>query len=118
MEASDTIVLGEDPEEDDGGKPVRMLTEFVIFDPNHGNELVSLDALEELANGKPNQDFVVVGFVSPVFANEEDAGQEDDIANDASDSNNKQRLRTTSALSYSMDYTTDECVYPDLRLDC
>ena len=105
------MIVGEDSGRDDDdddeedsseeNKPVRVLSNFVIFDPAHGNEFVSLD---ELLNGDNSRQFEAVGYVAPMYANEEDAAQDDDVVKDAS----KQVIRTTAIFDFMMDYTSDE----------
>lgn len=107
-EESKTVVFGEDPEEidsvEDGGKgkPVRILTDFVIFDPAHDDELVSL---EDLFDTTISRQFEAIGNVAPEFNNEEDAGLDDDGSADAT---NKQRLRTTAIFGFTLDYNSSE----------
>lgn len=105
VERDDFVVYGEDPNDDpddeEGSKPLRILTDFVIFDPAHGNELVSLG---ELLNGNAGRQFEAVGNVAPVFINEEDAGQDDDIVEESA----KQMLRTTTIFNFTINYTAHE----------
>lgn len=97
-ERGDFIVIGEDtsPDEDSDQKPIRILSEFTLYDPKHGNELISL---LELENEQSAREFRAAGTVAPVFVNEEDAGQEDD------EDQPTQRLRTTEVFRYSLDLT-------------
>ncbi|CAL1693859.1 unnamed protein product [Somion occarium] len=105
-ERADLIIIGEDTEavpEESNNKPIRLLSDFVIYDPKHGNELISLLDLE---NGDVDREFQAAGLVAPVFVNEEDAGQEDD------EDVPVQRLRTSAIFRFSLDYTQfDEPVY-------
>lgn len=70
----------EDPDDELGGetKPVRVLTDFTVFDPKHRNEMVTLDILE--TPDMVDRELVVVGYAKPHFddRNSEDEGQEDD----------------------------------------
>ncbi|KAI0095061.1 S-adenosyl-L-methionine-dependent methyltransferase [Irpex rosettiformis] len=109
LETEDAIIIGEDePAEGCKDKPIRLLSEFVIFDPAHGNTLVSIDELHK-AN---NKHFEAAGRVGPVCMNEEDAGQDYEAElNDAqlNDTqglycNQLQRFRTSAILSFSIDY--------------
>ena len=94
------MIIGEDPEDYDTSKPVRLLTDFIIFDPGHDNELVSLN---ELLDANTDRQFEAVGNVLPVFVNDEDAGLDDDV-----ESGSVQRIRTTSIFSFTMDYSSTE----------
>ena len=96
VEKADTLIFGEDQEEYGSKKPVRILTDFVIFDPTSRNEMVSLNDLS-------GRHLVAVGYVGPVCLNEEDAGQDDDDG-DAS----RQSLRTSPIQTLHMDYISDE----------
>ena len=100
-EREDFILIGEDlttggdnPE----SKPIRFLTEFVLYDPKRGNELISLSKFE-VKNLNNRRHFKAAGIVSPVFMNEEDAGQEDDEEQPV------QRLRTMEVNRYYLDFT-------------
>ncbi|KZT70140.1 S-adenosyl-L-methionine-dependent methyltransferase [Daedalea quercina L-15889] len=101
-EEADTVIFGEDPDDArDGGLPVRVLSDFSIFDPKADYQLLSLD--EENTH---RHELEAGGFVSPVYANEEDEGQEDDVEGSL------QRLRTTRIERYSLDYETrDDPLY-------
>ena len=93
-EKADTVILGEEP--DDAGQrdlPVRVLTDFCIFDRKDDFQFCSLND-ENLRMHV----LEAAGFVSPVYANEEDEGQEDDVEEDL------QRLRTSTIQQYSLDY--------------
>lgn len=97
VETEDTLIIGEEePTEDSvADKPVRFLTHFTIFDPAHDNTLVSLDELLEVNNSS----FEAAGLVSPVYPNEEDAGQDLDTEVDE-----LQRFRTSAILTFMVDY--------------
>lgn len=110
-EDAETVVQGEDPEDyrDGEGKPVRQLSAFVVFDPStsRGFELIPLDSLHDPAN--THRQFEAAGCVSPVYLNEEDAGQEDGVEDD--EKLGPQRIRTSAIFRYVIDYETmDECV--------
>ena len=97
-EKVDTIIYGED--EDAGAsddKPVRVLSDFVVYDPVHGAEFVPLALLD--VGG--DHAFEGAGIVVPYFTNEEDAGLDDD-AEDADYA--PQRLRLSAIFRYSVDY--------------
>jgi len=73
-------------------KPIRELYEFYVFDPKHGNELVSLEALEQ--DDGVDRWFEAVGRVKAHFLSDEDDGQEDGLDDDADnevDDNGKRR---------------------------
>ncbi|OCH84951.1 S-adenosyl-L-methionine-dependent methyltransferase, partial [Obba rivulosa] len=110
-ERADLVIYGEDRGEDEDPtlKPVRILSDFCIFDPNHDMEVVSLDLLQQ-SDGVAGRHFEAAGLVSPEFLNEEDEGQEDGI--DESQDFNFQRLRTSAILNFSFDYSKpDDPVY-------
>ncbi|KAF8640653.1 hypothetical protein AX17_000310 [Amanita inopinata Kibby_2008] len=78
QETAELIIPGEDPDGDpleDGQKPIRLLADFSIFDPQHKNEMISLAALEEVDG--LDRHFEGAGWVTAYFINDEDAGQED-----------------------------------------
>ena len=104
VEEGDTVVLGEDAD-----KPVRLLTEFEIFGPTDRLEYQNLETLHHLDSTLSHLE--AAGFVSPVFLNEEDAGQEDDLGDEFNLSSRQQHLRTSPILQYVIDYQRmDECV--------
>jgi DNA (cytosine-5)-methyltransferase 1 len=96
------INLGENPEAEDGeDKPVRLLTDFCIFDPRHDMELISLDELEK-DDGTLDREIEGAGDVRPFISNDEDAGQEDDLDDEVS------RVRLSAIMRYTIDYTQDD----------
>ncbi|KAI0828845.1 S-adenosyl-L-methionine-dependent methyltransferase [Trametes gibbosa] len=101
----DTIIFGEDPiDQPDAAKPVRALSNFVVFDPTRGFEHIPIDLLDEPAASKHS--FEAAGDVMPLFLNEEDEGQEDGL--DGEDSGTEpqaQRIRTSAIFRWSLDYT-------------
>ena len=76
QETADLLVEGEDESEapDPNSKPVRILTDFVIFDPKHGSEMISLEALED-PDGL-DRDFVAAGRVAAYMAEGDDDEEE------------------------------------------
>ena len=97
-EGAGTLVLGEEP--NDAGRhdlPVRVLTDFSIFDRKDSFRFCSLTD-----NYLRNHTLEAAGFVSPVYANDEDEGQEDDVEEEL------QRLRTSAIQQYSLDYESRE----------
>ncbi|KAJ7492258.1 S-adenosyl-L-methionine-dependent methyltransferase [Mycena latifolia] len=77
VETADYTAPGEDPEPDDNQKqkPIRILSNFCIFDPANKNEFVLLDLLE-VASGRQ---FSAAGVVLLADEDEEDRGQEDGV---------------------------------------
>lgn len=95
------INLGEDPEADAEDKPVRLLTDFCIFDPRHDMELISLNELEK-DDGTLDREIEGAGDVRPFISNDEDAGQEDDLDDEVSS------VRLSAIMRYMIDYTQDD----------
>ena len=117
VEKSDTVVLGEDADDlaSPTDKPVRLLTEFQIFNPSDGFEYQDLHAFHRSDSLRSHLE--AAGFVSPVFLNEEDAGQEDDLGGETDLYSSQQHLRTSPILQYVMDYRRmDESVSFPLSL--
>ncbi|KAG5635917.1 hypothetical protein H0H81_009679 [Sphagnurus paluster] len=104
QERADLLLPGEDPfgDEDDAGdtKPIRVLTDFAIYDPRHGNELVSLAALEQ--DDGVDRQFEAAGLAAAYVANEEDEGQEDD----GEPKLEALHLRLGAILRFTFDWTT------------
>lgn len=102
IEDSELVITGEDPEDglDDGEKPIRLLSEFSIFDPKHRNELVSLAAIEE-DDGLDRQ-FEGAGMVVPYFISDEDEGQ-----NEEETEIEPRYVRLSVILRYTVDYTQE-----------
>ncbi|KAF8633579.1 hypothetical protein AX15_001372 [Amanita polypyramis BW_CC] len=99
-ETKDLVVPGENPEEDpleEDEKPIRVLTDFSIFDPCHRNEMVSLASIEE-ADGI-DRHFEGAGWVTAYFVNP-DVGQEDWEDEDEG----KVYVRLGAILRYSVNY--------------
>ncbi|KAI1797446.1 S-adenosyl-L-methionine-dependent methyltransferase [Ganoderma leucocontextum] len=115
-EDAETVVQGEDSEdyEDGEGKPVRQLSAFVVFDPSpsRGFELIPLDLLHDTTS--THRQFEVAGCVSPVYLNEEDAGQEDGVDDD--EKRGPQRFRTSAIFQYFIDYAViDDPLYVETQ---
>ncbi|KAI9070389.1 S-adenosyl-L-methionine-dependent methyltransferase [Trametes sanguinea] len=115
-EYANTVVPGENPLErdeaaaDPNSKPIRALTDFSVFDPSRQFELISLGLLDE--ESAQARQFEAAGAVAPVFLNEEDAGQEDDLDSEDGAGTKLQRLRTSAIFRYTLDYTKpDDPVY-------
>lgn len=110
IETKDAIIVGEEDTTDgiNDDKPIRLLTDFTIFDPAHANALVSLDELLQANDAR----FEAAGKVGPVYANEEDAGQdfeaETDEARDAKKPNELDNLRTSAIVTFYIDYGEDD----------
>lgn len=114
-ETADTIVVGEEEGTEGGAdKPIRLLTQFVIFDPANGNTIASVEELDEIND----KHFEAVGRVGPVYLNEEDAGQNYEAElNDAEvegvpgpgqRDNKLQKLHTGTIFSFSIDYADEQ----------
>lgn len=105
LETKELVIPGEDPEEDavdDNQKPVRVLTDFSIFDPLHRNEMVSLAAIEE--DDGVDRSFEGAGWVTANFI-DEDVGQED--WEDEEEEEEKVYVRLGAILRYTLDYRSD-----------
>ncbi|KAI0066707.1 S-adenosyl-L-methionine-dependent methyltransferase [Artomyces pyxidatus] len=100
-------IIGEEerPESNDD-KPIRVLSDFTIFDAKDDCLMVSLDNYEE------NREICGAGIVTPYFINEEDEGQEDD-----DDEYPGVRVALTALLRQgTMDYTKrSEPIYIDTQ---
>ncbi len=85
---------------------MRILHDYVVFDPLNDFELVPLDFLDDAS--QHGRGFEAAGFVAPLFLDDDD----DDAESDEEDNvQNLPRLRTSSIFQYSIDYTTaDEYV--------
>ena len=94
--------LEEKSDENDDSKPVRFLTNFVIFDPRHKNELVSLHEMEA-PESTIDREFEASGAVRPVLDLDEDEGQEDD----GDTEQGVARIRLSAILRFWTDYTQD-----------
>lgn len=100
IENAELIITGEDPEDglDDGEKPIRLLSDFSIFDPKHRNEFVSLAAIEE--DDGVDRQFEGAGLVMPYFVSE-DEGQDEEAETDP------QYVRLGVILRYTIDYAQE-----------
>jgi DNA (cytosine-5)-methyltransferase 1 len=101
IENAELVITGEDPEDEleDGEKPIRLLSNFSIFDPKHRNEFLSLAAIEE--DDGVDRQFEGAGMVMPYFVSEEDEGQDEETEIDP------QYVRLGSILRYSVDYAQE-----------
>ncbi|RDX51125.1 S-adenosyl-L-methionine-dependent methyltransferase [Lentinus brumalis] len=108
VETNSTIVFGEDPLErhDLTDKPVRILHDYVVFDPLNDFEFIPLDFLDDAS--QKGRGFEAAGFVAPLFLDDDD-----DAESDEEDSvQDLPRLRTSAIWQYSIDYTTaDDPLY-------
>ena len=103
-ESAELVIPGEELEElEDEERPIRVLTDFVIFDPMHRNEMVSLAAIEEV--DVVDRHFEGAGFVSPYFL-DEDEGQEDEDE-DGENRETKVYVKLGAILRYWVDYTKE-----------
>lgn len=108
LESADLAIIGEDPftdgdEGDPDAKPVRVLSDFAIYDPKHGSEMVPLSSIEE--DDGVDRQFEAEGFVSPYYQNDEDEGQEDDDENKDSNACEPKLVKLGAILRYTFDYT-------------
>ncbi|KAG6878958.1 hypothetical protein C0992_006313 [Termitomyces sp. T32_za158] len=109
LESADLVIIGEDPfavEDEEGDpnvKPVRVLSDFAIYDPKHGNEMVPLSSIEE--DDGVDRQFEAEGVVSPYYQNDEDEGQEDDDENEDSNNSEAKLVKLSAILRYTFDYT-------------
>jgi hypothetical protein len=104
VEDAELVIAGEDPEDGlaEGEKPIRLLSDFSIFDPKHRNEFMSLAAIEE--DDGVDRQFECAGMVMPYFVSEEDEGQDEETEIDP------QYVRLGAILRYTIDYTQEsEC---------
>jgi DNA (cytosine-5)-methyltransferase 1 len=102
-ETDKLVIQGEDPdededEEDSDQKPIRLLDDFAIFDPKHGHEMVTLDALEQ--DDGVDRQFEAAGLVTAYYENDEDEGQEDGDTEPL-------YVNLSAILRYSVDYSMD-----------
>jgi len=105
LETQELVIPGEDPEDEpleDDEKPVRILTDFSIFDPLHRNEMVSLAAIEE--EDGVDRHFEGAGWVTADFISE-DVGQED--WDDDEEENLKVYVRLGAILRYTLEYRSE-----------
>ncbi|KAF8346872.1 S-adenosyl-L-methionine-dependent methyltransferase [Amanita rubescens] len=105
LETQELVIPGEDPEDEpfeDDEKPVRILTDFSIFDPLHRNEMVSLAAIEE--EDGVDRHFEGAGWVTADFISE-DVGQED--WDEDEEENLKVYVRLGAILRYTLDYKSE-----------
>ena len=101
IESAELIITGEDPEDglDEGEKPIRLLSDFSVFDPKHRNEFVSLAAIEE--DDGVDRQFEGAGLVMPYFVSEEDEGQDEETGIDP------QYVRLSTIIRYATDYAQE-----------
>lgn len=107
-EAQAGCLLDDDADEsreEDDSKPIRLLNHFVIFDPRHKCELVSLGEIEK-HDPMLDREFEGAGEVKPFSENDEDEGQDEDLED--GDAGQTVRLRLSAILRYWTDYTQDD----------
>ncbi|KZT09519.1 S-adenosyl-L-methionine-dependent methyltransferase [Laetiporus sulphureus 93-53] len=98
-ESKDTVILGEDPDDADEESdqvPIRILSDFCVFDRNDDYGIRSMDDVQ-------TRRLEAAGYVAPLVMEEEDAGQEDDIEDE-----DPQRIHTTTIQRYTFDYESIE----------
>ncbi|KAJ3753557.1 hypothetical protein EV360DRAFT_87677 [Lentinula raphanica] len=103
QESANMRIAGEDNDSDesDTSKRIRNLWDFTIFDPLHGNKVMSLSSLEQ-PDGRACK-FEAFGKVTMFVENDEDEGQEAD----SSGPQIVQYVRLSSILNAALDYTTE-----------
>ncbi|KAK2464749.1 hypothetical protein APHAL10511_003167 [Amanita phalloides] len=102
-EVKELVVPGEEPEEDpldDDEKPIRILTDFSIFDPLHRNEMISLAAIEE--EDGVDRHFEGAGWTTAYYV-DEDVGQDDW----ETEEEEKVYIRLGAILRYMVDYKSE-----------
>ena len=90
-------LIGEDEEDIPESLPIRVLSDFSIFDPRHSNEMMSLEAMD--TDEGHDRVFSAAGYVK---ANREDEEVEDQAADDADQPIQYMRLRTIVAWTMSL----------------
>lgn len=100
LESEASRILGEDLgfRNGRGEIPIRLLSDFTIFEPGRRKEMVSLSEMD-----KSNRAFAAAGEIRPFTANDEDAGQEDDFENDGDTT----RFMLGTIIATSIDYTNE-----------
>ncbi|KAH6916709.1 S-adenosyl-L-methionine-dependent methyltransferase [Coprinopsis sp. MPI-PUGE-AT-0042] len=99
IENEEFALPGEDDEDGPDSIPVRILTDFTIFDPKHMNEMVSLEAMD--SDDGLDRAFSAAGYVR-VRRAEEDAEDEED---EEEDEQPLQYIRLGAILTWSMNLT-------------
>jgi DNA (cytosine-5)-methyltransferase 1 len=88
-------------------KPIRIITNFTIFDSRHRNEYVVLSKIEE--EDGVDRKFEVTGSVVPYYVNEEDlVGGDNDDGRNADDEVQPVLMRIGPVLRFTIDWTKDE----------
>lgn len=87
-------------------KPIRLLTEFTIFDSRHRNEYVVLSKIEE--EDGVDRRFEVVGWVVPFYEDEDDLLGEDGDEGGGDEEIEPVLMRVGPVLRYSVDWTKDK----------
>ncbi|KAG6831961.1 hypothetical protein H0H87_003296, partial [Tephrocybe sp. NHM501043] len=110
IEGPDLVIAGECEDEEDSGpdvKPVRVLSDFAIYDPKHSNEMVLLSAIEE--DDGVDRLFEAEGIVSAYYANGVDEGEDDNVDEDGDKTQPVQKMVYLAAiLRYTFDYMEAE----------
>ncbi|KAF7347516.1 Mitogen-activated protein kinase [Mycena venus] len=110
-ETEDYRAPGEDPNPE--RKPIRVLYNFCVFEPNDKNQLVSLDELE---TGEANRQFAAAGIVLLDDEDDEDYGQEDgaDAVGDVEEID-RDYLRLNDVSLCPFDYFTNAPVFVETQ---
>ncbi|KXN85700.1 DNA (cytosine-5)-methyltransferase 1A [Leucoagaricus sp. SymC.cos] len=89
-------------------KPIRVLTEFTIFDARHGNEYIVLSKIEE--EDGVDRKFEVAGWVVPFYFDDDDlvGGDDDEGGGRRDEEIEPVYMRVGPVLRYSVDWTKDK----------
>jgi hypothetical protein len=75
QQETETIeIYGEDPQDLENKLPCRILSNFLIYDALHGNQLVSLDKI-----GESKRDVRAAGIVRPMFGESKDDDDQQEV---------------------------------------
>ncbi|KAJ3571618.1 hypothetical protein NP233_g3648 [Leucocoprinus birnbaumii] len=100
---------GPQPPRKDRPKPIRILTDFTIFDTRHRNELVIFSKIED--EDGVDRRFEVAGLVVPYYVDEEDlVGEDGDEGGNGRGVEEVEPIymRVGPVLGYSIDWTKDK----------
>lgn len=88
-------------------KPIRLITEFTIFDSRHRNEYVVLSKIEE--EDGVDRKFEVAGWVVPFYVDEDElVGGDGDEGGGGDDEVEPIYMRIGPVLRYTIDWTKDK----------
>ncbi|CAG8514276.1 1845_t:CDS:2, partial [Acaulospora colombiana] len=93
----------QEPEEDDRNTlPCRILEDFIIYDFNEKNRVISLEEVDG-----EGRELHASGIVKPIYVGADDEEIEDDEENEGEERNSEQRLRTSTIFYFEIYYTQD-----------